>query len=134
MSLYHLKPCMSRSRIAWFRWVNLAERSRSSFALFVSVLCAGFSLSLLAKPLAAVSGKSRLWLLDSMLEPITGVECQRRFSPLGQGEYSYDVELYAFAKMLCFRKNVHFRLNSEISFEVSFGASSLLTIIHETNM
>jgi hypothetical protein len=93
-------------------------------------VCRSLSLSLLAKPLAAVSGKSRLWLL----EPIVGVECQRRFSPLGQGEYSYDVELYAFAKMLRFRKNVHFRLNSEISFEVSFGASSLVTIIHETNM
>jgi hypothetical protein len=28
------------------RWISLAERSRSRFALFVLVLCAGFSLSL----------------------------------------------------------------------------------------
>jgi hypothetical protein len=28
------------------RWISLAERSPSSFALFVSALCAGFSLSL----------------------------------------------------------------------------------------
>jgi hypothetical protein len=45
MSLYHLKPCMSRSRTAWSWWVSLAEHSRSSFALFVSVLCVGFSIS-----------------------------------------------------------------------------------------
>jgi hypothetical protein len=42
------------------RRINLAERSCSSFALFVSVLCASFSLSLPALPLAVVSGKSRL--------------------------------------------------------------------------
>jgi hypothetical protein len=46
-----------------------------------------------------VSGKSRLWVLDSMLEPIAGVECRRRFSPLGQGEYSYYIKIYASAKM-----------------------------------
>jgi hypothetical protein len=73
-------------------------------------------------------------VLDSVLEPITGVECRRRCSPLGRGEYSYDVELYASTKMLRFHKNVHFRLNSEISFEVSFGDSPLVTLIHETNM
>jgi hypothetical protein len=28
------------------RWISLAEHSRSSFAFFISVLCAGFSLSL----------------------------------------------------------------------------------------
>jgi hypothetical protein len=27
------------------QWISLTEHSRSSFALFVSVLCAGFSLS-----------------------------------------------------------------------------------------
>jgi hypothetical protein len=37
-------------------------------------------------------------------------------SPLGRDDYSYDVELYASAKMLRFRKNIRFRLNSEISF------------------
>jgi hypothetical protein len=35
MSLYHLKPCMPRSRTTWSRWVSLAKRSRSSFALTV---------------------------------------------------------------------------------------------------
>jgi hypothetical protein len=35
MSLYHLKPCMSRSLTACSRWVSLAEHSRSSFALIV---------------------------------------------------------------------------------------------------
>jgi hypothetical protein len=84
--------------------------------------------------LEAVSGKFRLSVLESMLESIICVVYRRRFSSLGQGDYSYDVELYASAKMLCFRKNVGFRLNSEISFEVSFGASPLVTLIHETNV
>jgi hypothetical protein len=101
-------------------------------------VCAGFSLSLSlslpVKPLVAVSGKSKLRVLDSVLEPVAGVEWQRRFSLLGQGKYSYDVELYASAKILHFCKNVRFRLNSEISFEVSFGDSPLVTLIHETNM
>jgi hypothetical protein len=34
--------------------------------------------------------------------------------------------LSASIEMLRFCKNVHFRLNSEISFEVSFGTSSLV--------
>jgi hypothetical protein len=43
------------------RRISLAERSRSSFVLFVSVLYAGFSLSmsLPAMPLTVVTGKSR---------------------------------------------------------------------------
>jgi hypothetical protein len=61
-----------------------------------------------------------------MLEPIAGVVCRRRFSLLGQDDYSYDVELSASIEMLRFCKNVHFRLNSEMSFEVSFGTSSLV--------
>jgi hypothetical protein len=73
-------------------------------------------------------------VLESMLEPIAGVVCRRRFSPLGQGDYAYDIELYASAKMLRFCKNGRFRLNSSISFEVSFGASPLVTLIHETNV
>jgi hypothetical protein len=36
---------MSRSQTAWPQWVSLAEHNRSSFTLFVSVLCVGFSLS-----------------------------------------------------------------------------------------
>jgi hypothetical protein len=32
-------------------------------------------------------------------ESVTGVVCQIRFSSLGRGDYSYDVELYASAKM-----------------------------------
>jgi hypothetical protein len=42
------------------RRISLAERSRSSFTLFILVLCAGFSLPLQAMPLVVVSGKSRL--------------------------------------------------------------------------
>jgi hypothetical protein len=37
MSVYHLKPCMSRSRTAWSRRVSLTERCRSSFTL--TVMC-----------------------------------------------------------------------------------------------
>jgi hypothetical protein len=69
-------------------------------------------------------------VLESMLDPVAGVVCRRRFSPLGRGDYSYDVELYASAKMLRFHKNIRFCLNSEISFE----ASPLVTLIHETNV
>jgi hypothetical protein len=46
-----------------------------------------------------------------VLEPIVGVECRRRFSPLGRGEYSYDIELYAFIKM--------FASTNVLSFEAS---------------
>jgi hypothetical protein len=53
--------------------------------------------------LAAIGGKSRLYVLESMLEPVIGVVCRRRFSPLERGDYSYDVELYASANMLRFR-------------------------------
>jgi hypothetical protein len=35
-------------------------------------------------------------------ESIAGVVCRRRFSSLGRGDYSYDVELYASAKMFTF--------------------------------
>jgi hypothetical protein len=73
-------------------------------------------------------------VLESELEPIAGVVCQRRFLPLGRGDYSFDVELYTSTKMLRFCKNVYFRLNSEISFEVPFGASPLVTLIHKTNV
>jgi hypothetical protein len=44
MSLYHLKPCMSRSQTTWSRWISLVERSRSSFAL--TVVCRSLSLTL----------------------------------------------------------------------------------------
>jgi hypothetical protein len=56
MSLYHFKSCMSRSWTTWSQWVSLAERDRSSFQLFVSVLCVGFSLSLLVMLLALSAG------------------------------------------------------------------------------
>jgi hypothetical protein len=65
-------------------------------------------------------------VLESVLELIACVVGRRRFSPLGRGDYSYHVELYASTKILHFCKNVQFCLNSEISFEVSFGASSLV--------
>jgi hypothetical protein len=34
-----------------------------------------------------------------MLEPVADVVCRRRFSPLGQGDYFYDDELYASTKI-----------------------------------
>jgi hypothetical protein len=64
------------------RLISLPERSRSSFAL--TVVCRFLFLSLPAMPLTAVSRKSRLWVLDSVLEPLTGLECWRRFSPLNE--------------------------------------------------
>jgi hypothetical protein len=39
--LYHLKPCISSFVALRSRRISLAERSRSSFALIVSFLCAG---------------------------------------------------------------------------------------------
>jgi hypothetical protein len=69
---------------------------------FLYQCCVHVSLSLLAMPLAAISGKSRFWVLESVLEHVFGIECRRRFSPLGQGDYSYDIELYASAKMFAF--------------------------------
>jgi hypothetical protein len=78
-------------------------------AFYILVVCRFLSLSLSSGD--AVDGHQwevQAWVLESMLEPITGVLCRRRFSPLGQGDYSYDVELYASTKMLCFCKNVRF--------------------------
>jgi hypothetical protein len=40
-----LKPGMSRSRSLWSRWVCLAERSHSNFAI-VYLMCAGEDLPL----------------------------------------------------------------------------------------
>jgi hypothetical protein len=37
---------------------------------------------------------------------VVGVECRKRFSPLGQGEYSYDVELNIFIKMFYLLKHL----------------------------
>jgi hypothetical protein len=76
MRLYHLKPCMSRSQTAWSRRVSLAERSRSSFTLFVSLLCAALSLPVML--LTTVSWKSRICVLDSVLEPVVGVELSKK--------------------------------------------------------
>jgi hypothetical protein len=47
-----------------------------------------------------------------VLEPIAGVECRRRFSSIGRGEYSYDVELYASAKMFAFASVLSFEAPS----------------------
>jgi hypothetical protein len=57
-----------------------------------------FSLS----PVVAVGGSQ--WEVQALsagihAESIAGVVCRRRFSSLGRGDYSYDVELYASAKM-----------------------------------
>jgi hypothetical protein len=83
------------------QWISLTERSRSSFALFVSVLCANFFLSL--SPNVAVGGSQ--WEVQTLSagihdKSVAGVVCRRRFSSLGRGDYSYDVELYASAKCL----------------------------------
>jgi hypothetical protein len=83
------------------RWISLAERSRSRFALFVLVLCADFSLSL--SPDVAVSGSQ--WEVQTLsagisAESVTALE--KRFSSLRRGDYSYDVELYAPTKLFAF--------------------------------
>jgi hypothetical protein len=58
-------------------------------------------------------------VLESVLKLVTGIECQRWLPPLGQGDYSFDVELYASTKMFA-------SANSVRSFEASFGASSFI--------
>jgi hypothetical protein len=78
------------------RWISLTECSRLSFAFFVSVLCASFALS----PGVAVGGNQ--WKVQALSvgirdKSVAGVVCRRRFSSLGRGDYSYDVELYASA-------------------------------------
>jgi hypothetical protein len=66
--------CMSSFVAFESRRISFTERSRSSFVLFVPLLCAGsLSLSLPMMPLAAVSQKSRRSVLESMLEPIASV-------------------------------------------------------------
>jgi hypothetical protein len=67
------------------RRISLDERSHSSFAVFVSLLCVDFSLSLslsiLAMPLAAVNGKYRLECWNPSWSPSLVERCRRRFSP-----------------------------------------------------
>jgi hypothetical protein len=82
------------------RRISLAERSCSSFTLFVSVLCAGFSLSLSLSPGVAVGGSQ--WKVQTLsagicAESVAGVVCRRGVSSLERGDYSYDVKLYASA-------------------------------------
>jgi hypothetical protein len=43
--LSDLKSCMSNFVALGSRWISLTERSRSSFSLVVSLLCAGEDLS-----------------------------------------------------------------------------------------
>jgi hypothetical protein len=67
---------------------------------FLFQCCVQVFLSL--SPGVAVGGNQ--WEVQALssgirAEFITGVVCQRRFSSLGRGDYSYDVELYASAKM-----------------------------------
>jgi hypothetical protein len=67
---------MSKSLAAWSRWVSLAERSRSNFALylFVSRLLL-FSSS--SKAMIAVSESPCFYVLDSIMKPVAGVELLR---------------------------------------------------------
>jgi hypothetical protein len=92
------------------RWVSLAERSCSSFAPFVSLLCAGFSLSLplLVSPLTATIGDPGFYVLDSVLEPIAGAELPKkvfrsraRWMPL-QHRVSLPLKCYASVSVLSY--------------------------------
>jgi hypothetical protein len=46
--------------ICWSPWISLAERSRSSFALFASYVQVRICFLLPAMPMRAVSGRSKL--------------------------------------------------------------------------
>jgi hypothetical protein len=72
MTLYHLKPCMSRSRTSWSQRVSLAERSRSSFVIFVLV-CVQVSLSLSTGD--AVGGHQ--WEVQALSARIHAGVCRR---------------------------------------------------------
>jgi hypothetical protein len=111
MSLYHLKSCMSRSRTDGSVLLSVVAQALH-FCISVCA-CFSLSLSLLAKPLAAVSGKFRLWMLDSVLEPVAGVEWRRMFSPLGEVN-TLMTSSYMLSLKLC------------LIFKVSFRASSLV--------
>jgi hypothetical protein len=54
------------------RWISLTEHSRSSFVLFVSVLCAGFSLSLSSDDI--VGGSQ--WEVQALSARICDVACR----------------------------------------------------------
>jgi hypothetical protein len=45
-------------------------------------------------------------VLDSVLRPITGVELLKKVSPLGRGDYSFDVELNASANVFYLLKHL----------------------------
>jgi hypothetical protein len=121
MSLHHLKFCMSRSWTAWFWRVSLAEHSHSGFAL--TVVCRFLPpLSLPMMPMTIVSGKSRLRVLDSVLEPIAGVELSKKvFTSRG-------MLLLLWHWVICFH------LNPVPSLEASCGVLPLVTLTHGNNM
>jgi hypothetical protein len=56
------------------RWITLAERSHSSFMLFVSV-CVQVPLSPSGHANGDRQWKVQVGVLESMLEPVTGVVC-----------------------------------------------------------
>jgi hypothetical protein len=76
MSLYHLKPCMSRSQTAWSRRAGLAERSRSSFAL--TIVCRFLPFLSSGDAVDDHQWEVQVYVLDSMLEPIVGVELPKK--------------------------------------------------------
>jgi hypothetical protein len=65
--------------------ISLPERSHSRFVLFVS-LCVQVPLSLSLSSNDAIGNRQwevQVRVLESVMESIAGVVCQRRFSPLG---------------------------------------------------
>jgi hypothetical protein len=59
-------------------------------------------------------------VLESMIEPLTSVVCQRRFLPVGRGDYSYEVDYmlplkcYASAKMFAFASEIFLKYHLEL--------------------
>jgi hypothetical protein len=83
-SLYHLKHLYVQKSTAWSCWVSLAEwslvmSSQSCWAYslklcFITVVCKFLFSSLPVLPLMGIIGKSKLWVLDFVLDPVVGVE------------------------------------------------------------
>jgi hypothetical protein len=93
------------------------------------LFCAGFSPSPSSDD--AIGGCQ--WEVHALsagicVEPIASVECRRRVSPLGRGEYAYDVELYASAKMFASAKTLIYLLMQP------FGFKPFVTLLHKTNV
>jgi hypothetical protein len=103
-SLYHLKVIKASCH---FGSVLLSVAAQALLLTFVCRFLS-LSLSLLVMLLMAISEKSRLWVLDYVLEPVTGVELPKkvftsraRWMPL-HCRVSLPLKCYTFASVLSF--------------------------------